>query len=55
MEIRTAALQDLDAVAAVEAACFPAVEAAVHKIFYGVEYKRQREEGQNEERKAPFR
>ena len=28
MEIRTAALQDLDAVAAVEAACFPAVEAA---------------------------
>ena len=33
MEIRTAALQDLDAVAAVEAACFPAVEAATKEEF----------------------
>ena len=33
MEIRTAALQDLDAVAAVEAACFPAAEAATKEEF----------------------
>ena len=33
MEIRTAALQDLDAVAAVEAACFPAVAAATKEEF----------------------
>ena len=33
MEIRTAALQDLDAVAAVEAACSPAVEAATKEEF----------------------
>lgn len=33
METRTAALQDLDAVAAVEAACFPAVEAATKEEF----------------------
>lgn len=33
MEIRTAAINDLDAVAAVEAACFPAAEAATKEEF----------------------
>ncbi len=33
MEIRTAAINDLDAVAAVEAACFPASEAATKEEF----------------------
>ena len=33
MEIRTATLNDLDAVAAVEAACFPAAEAASKEEF----------------------
>ena len=33
MNIRTATLNDLDAVTAVEAACFPAAEAASKKEF----------------------
>ena len=33
MEIRTATLKDLDAVSAVEAACFPAAEAATPAEF----------------------
>ncbi len=33
MEIRTAAMKDLDAVAAVEAECFPAAEAATREEF----------------------
>ena len=33
MEIRTAALKDLDAVSAVESACFPAAEAATPAEF----------------------
>ena len=33
MEIRTATLKDLDAVSAVEAACFPAAEAATEEEF----------------------
>ena len=33
MEIRTATMNDLDAVAAVEAACFPVAEAATKEEF----------------------
>ena len=35
MLIRTATIQDLDAVAAVEAACFPPAEAATREEFAG--------------------
>lgn len=35
MEIRTATLADLDAITAVEAACFPAAEAATREEFAG--------------------
>ena len=35
MEIRTATLADLDAITAVEAACFPAAEAATREEFGG--------------------
>ena len=34
-KIRTATFEDLDAIAAVEAACFPAAEAATKEEFAG--------------------
>lgn len=52
MDIRTASVQDLDAVTAVEAACFPAAEAATREEFqqrlryYGSHFWLALEDGQ---------